>query len=72
MLRVGQGLHEFGAAQGNLGVVLELQDPSLPQLRSISGDDTGDSDDVDESEAAQQSEREPGSITGGTTSSGSV
>lgn len=59
MPRVGQGLHEFGAAQGCLGVVLELQDPSLPQLRFVSGDDMGDGDGVDESEAAQQSAREP-------------
>ncbi|WP_406263277.1 hypothetical protein OIA45_45450 (plasmid) [Streptomyces chartreusis] len=62
MLLVGQGLHEFGAAQGGLGVVLELQDPPLPQLRFVSCDDMGDGDGVEEPKAAQQPAGEPGGV----------
>ncbi|MGW0886240.1 hypothetical protein [Streptomyces sp. NPDC002671] len=62
MVRVGQGLHQFGAAQGRLGVMLELQDPPLPQPCLVSGDDLRDGDGVKESEAAQQSAEEPGGV----------
>jgi hypothetical protein len=62
MLRVGQGLDQLGAAQGCLGIVLELQDPPLPQARLVAGDDLGDGDGVEESESAQQPAGEPGGV----------